>query len=431
MLSIRPTLQAITGTGLTFFVHTYSSVHCSNPPTRLGLANHSPGFIIHMITRETVYFINIRQAYLVSPVYANRVSSRTVMFSSVPDEYLKEDILQELLGEDIVSNIWIPRHVAKLQGFVDERDGVAMKLENAEIKLIKDANTARRKALKKERVAEGEEFSSLRNEPKFRQDSTSTTTAGRWLDHKRRPTHRLTFLIGEKVDTIDWCKKELLRLIPETEALQHDHRAGNGRPYNAAFVEFKSLRDAQSAFQSVTHHQAARMSPRFTGVHPEEIIWSNLRIKWWERTIRQFLVVAFVVGLIVFWSIPVGAISLISNVENLKTIRWLRWLGFVDNLPKSLSGLITGLLPSILLSVVMILLPPILRCEFHCFSMHSETKTLNGGHYKLTMMSTRFNPAVTLLGIVANIGQWHTSWVAIRPTPKWSTHCRVLISGSS
>lgn len=40
-------------------------------------------YIIFMITRESIYYINIRQAYLLSPLYASRISSRIVLFCSV------------------------------------------------------------------------------------------------------------------------------------------------------------------------------------------------------------------------------------------------------------------------------------------------------------------------------------------------------------
>ena len=41
------------------------------------------GFVLFMITRESIYYINLRQAYLLSPLYAARLSSRTVLYTSV------------------------------------------------------------------------------------------------------------------------------------------------------------------------------------------------------------------------------------------------------------------------------------------------------------------------------------------------------------
>lgn len=111
------------------------------------------------------------------------------------------------------------------------------------------------------------------------EDIESASAAARYISPKDRPTHRLKPLVGKKVDTIDWCRAELQRLIPKVEELQAKQRAGDAKKLNSIFVEFSTLQEAQSAYQSLTHHQILHMAPRFTGITPEEVIWSNLRIK--------------------------------------------------------------------------------------------------------------------------------------------------------
>lgn len=304
------------------------------------------GFLMYMITRESIYYINLRQAYLVSPLYANRVSSKTVLFTSVPDNYLNEALLREMLGPGVV-RVWIPRDTKELEEGVKERDKVAMKLEAAETKLVKAANAARLKSLKK--GGEGG--------PAHAGEEGSVVS--RWLTPKQRPTHKLKFLIGKKVDTIDWCRDELSKKIPDVDQQQAAHLAGKTKPLHSVFVQFTSLREAQSAYQSLTHHQALHMSERYTGCPPDEIIWKNLDIGWLSRVLRQFIVIGFVTGLVIFWTIPVALIGGISSVTTLKdTYSWLSWLNAV---PPSLLGVISGLLPTILLAVLMALLPIFLR----------------------------------------------------------------------
>lgn len=91
---------------------------------------------MYMVTRESIYYINLRQAYLLSPLYASRMSSRTVLFTSVPDEYLDETKLRRMYGNR-VKNIWIANDCEEMENAVEERDKVALKLEAAETKLIK------------------------------------------------------------------------------------------------------------------------------------------------------------------------------------------------------------------------------------------------------------------------------------------------------
>jgi len=105
------------------------------------------GFILALITRESIYYINLRQAFLLSPTYANRISSRTVLFTSVPAPYLDEHKLRKVFGE-AVRRVWITGETKEVDEVVEERDKVAFRLEAAEVKLIKLANAERNKAIK-------------------------------------------------------------------------------------------------------------------------------------------------------------------------------------------------------------------------------------------------------------------------------------------
>ncbi|KAK6431901.1 phosphate metabolism protein 7 [Oleoguttula sp. CCFEE 5521] len=307
-------------------------------------------FVVFMITRESIYFINLRQAYLMSPYYASRLSSRTVLYTSVPADYMNETKLRRMLGP-AVRRVWPVSDVKELEDLVEDRDKAAMKLEGAEVKLITTANGARIKAAKKG----GRENSDQAHIA----DSEQGSLAGRYLKPKQRPTHRLKPLIGKKVDTIDWCRGELNRLNPKIDEHQAVHRRHEATLGNSVFVEFQTLSDAQAAYQSLTHHHVLHMAPRYTGMVPDDVIWGNLKIKWWERIIRQIVCITFVVVLVIFWSVPVAFVGAISHVDKLTCL--IPAFNFIYNLPEQLLGLITGLLPVVLLAVLMALLPIILR----------------------------------------------------------------------
>lgn len=287
------------------------------------------------------------------PSYASKLSSRTVLFTSVPDDYLDEAKLRDVLGPQVV-HVWIPSDTKELDDMINEREKNAQKLEGAETKLIRLANGARLKMIK-----DGGDASHDENNGDV--DGESGSIAARWITPKDRPTHRIGKfgLYGQKVDTINWCRSELQKAIPEIQAEQDKHRTGQVKKLRAVFVEFTNLREAQAAYQSLTHHHVLTMAPRFTGIHPSDIIWSNLRIRGWERYIRFALSTAFVVALIVFWSIPVAVVGVISNINYLTDK--LPWLNWILNTPQVILGVITGLLPVILLSLLMALLPIVLR----------------------------------------------------------------------
>jgi len=281
------------------------------------------GFVMYLIMRECIYYINLRQAFLCSPLYANRISSRTVLFTSVPSPYLDEAKLRKVFG-DTVRHIWISGDTTKLDELVKQRDKVAFRLEKAEIKLIKAANKERQKHLKKQGSADAGAEIPL--------DAESGSLAARWLTPKKRPHHRLGFLglIGRKVDTINWCRSELERLIPDVEAEQAAFRAGHYKKIPGVFIEFRTQAEAECAAQVLAHHAGLHMSPKYIGVRPSEVIWKSLAMPWWQKLIRRYLVIAFISALILFWAIPVAVVGVISNVNHLKTISFLTWL---DKIP--------------------------------------------------------------------------------------------------
>lgn len=286
------------------------------------------GFVMYLIFRECVFYINMRQAFLLSPLYSERISSRTVLFTSVPDPYLDERKVRKMFGPS-VKNVWIAGDTKECDELVEERDKAAFRLEKSEVKLIKLANKARNASLKKDGAAAEKSSAAAGAE--------SGTVAGRWVPKKKRPTHRtgLLGLIGKKVDSIDWCRTELERLIPETAAAQEKYRAGASKKMPAVFVEFRTQAEAESAYQVLAHHQGLHMSPSYIGITPSDVVWSSLSIPWWQKVIRRYAVIAFITAMIIFWAIPVAVVGVISNVDYLKSISFLTWLNNVPSVSTS------------------------------------------------------------------------------------------------
>jgi calcium permeable stress-gated cation channel len=254
--------------------------------------------IYFMVTKESIYYINVRNAYQLSPFYARRISSRTVLFTSVPAEYVNEAKMRALFGSKL-KNIWVMSDTKQLSDKVQKRDQIGMKLEAGETKLIKLCNTARLKSIK-------EGGSNAEEGPTGRADAEaeSGAAASRWIQPKQRPTHRIGKfgLIGKKVDTINWSRSELQRLIPEIEAEQATHKAGEAKPSAAVFVEFHTQAEAQAAFQEGGGNQMTlSKAPRVVGTTPKDVVWTNLAMNTKVRMIRNALTITLVVLTIIFW----------------------------------------------------------------------------------------------------------------------------------
>jgi calcium permeable stress-gated cation channel len=271
------------------------------------------------------------------------LSSRVVLFLFAPKEALREDNLQDTFGSEAQKS-WIVSDQSKLENFVTERNDRAMKLEGAEVQLIREAN---KKMLQRKNSGSASEIGD---------------TADVKVPYRSRPKHRLTPLIGTKVDTIDWARKTLPNLQNRVEKHRETSETSAQPKTSAVFVAFSSPAAAQRAYLEVTFHPiVARLTPdRLLGVQPKEALWTNLTLAPSNRIPRVSLATALVIATILFWSIPIGFVGAISNIKYLTdNVKFLR---FLNNLPPAIIGLISGLLPPLAISTLVSYIPKIFRC---------------------------------------------------------------------
>lgn len=193
------------------------------------------------------------------------------------------------------------------------------------------------------------------------------TTWRKYIKEKDRETMRLPIfgwqwmfslpLVGQKVDKIYYCRKEVARLNLEIEDDQaHPERYPL---MNSAFVQFNHQVAAHMACQAVSHHLPKQMAPRLVEIAPDDVIWDNMSIPWWSRYIRTFLVITIVTGMIILWAIPVAFTGALSQLHSLASqYHWLNWL---LNAPDTILAIIQGVAPAAFLALLMFLLPVILR----------------------------------------------------------------------
>jgi hypothetical protein len=189
----------------------------------------------------------------------------------------------------------------------------------------------------------------------------------RYVTDKDRDTMRLPIfgwswmpslpLMGEKVDTIRYCRKEVARLNVEIEDDQaHPERFPL---MNSAFVQFNHQVAAHMACQTLSHHIPKQMAPRLVEIDPNDVIWDNMSIPWWQSYVRTGAVFTLVTGMIILWAIPVAFTSALSQLTTAaKTWSWLHW---VLRIPSWFRSVLQGVLPATLLGLLMFMLPLILR----------------------------------------------------------------------
>jgi len=318
--------------------------------------------ILLIVARESFYVVNLRQAYRRSPWGASRLSSRTILFTNVPKTLTQAALFEMFPG---VKHAWVASNTKELDKLVEDRDKTALKFENAEVQLSTDANKNRLKAEK--------------NKKHF--VASDVTDGSKWINPKKRPTHKLKFLIGKKVDTIEYGRSHLAELIPKITQEQDKHWNGQGELVGAVFLEFDTQTHAQDAWQMMQNRKTkpnSKLQARQLGVLPEEVVWGNLRIKPAEHLVRWAAATAFISVMIIFFAIPVTFVGAVSKINDLSTR--FAWLGWIQSIPPVILGVVTGLLPAVLLAVLMALVP--IFCRF-------LAKTAGYGKFDRPMSSSK------------------------------------------
>jgi hypothetical protein len=295
------------------------------------------GFVVLLVARERINFIGLRRAYFLSAAHAQRLSSRTLMVLGLPLEYQDEKMLRQMFGPH-VRKIWIATDCKKLEDDVKTQNKTALKLEGAEMKVIKNANKLRMKTLKKQST-----------------DSPTEQNPLHWIDAKKRPHHRLMPQPWKKVDTINWSRGTLTELDRFVQQQQTEHLDMKHNKVPAAFVEFSNQSAAHYAYQSIGKDSWNKFSPRYIGVQPDEVIWNNLGVSKSSRKIKLLIATVIIWVMIIFWSIPVAFVGALSNINYLTNK--VHFLSFINKIPKEILGVVTGLLPVVLLAILMALVP--------------------------------------------------------------------------
>ncbi|KAL1305017.1 hypothetical protein AAFC00_003917 [Neodothiora populina] len=311
------------------------------------------GFVMLVITRETVMFITLRQSIIFSQAYKSRISNRTVLFTTVPKDLQSETALRELFSG--VRRVWIQPQIKELSDLVGDRDKAVSKLEAAENKLCITLVKNRKKAEKK--AAKSGKTDDI---PLVENERDGGEAARIEMNKKDRPTHRLKIpLIGKKVDTIDWARPEIQSLNDKIDAAATKVRNADKVP--AAFVEFETLEAAQFAWRQVKSRKLWKkdnITPKTLGVQPEDVIWKNLGNNEIKNKLFSIACNTFVTVLVIFWAIPVAFVGAISNIGTLTKYSFLAW---INDIPTVLLGVVSGLIPAVLLAVLMALVPIIMR----------------------------------------------------------------------
>lgn len=94
---------------------------------------------------------------------------------------------------------------------------------------------------------------------------------------------------------------------------------------------------------------------------PEAVHWGSFRVPGYQAEIRAILVTAFILTFTLFWTIPAAFIVGLSSIKGLVELDAFKWADGILEWNEYLVGLVEGLLPPIIMSVLISLIPVLFR----------------------------------------------------------------------
>ncbi|KAF8586259.1 DUF221-domain-containing protein [Ramaria rubella] len=361
-------------------------------------------WVIYLIRLECFHYTHMRQAYLASKSHSHLPQARTVLITSIPHQICSEKELKIWASfvPGGVQNIWVYRDTKDLNKAYEQRLKACQKLETATSKLLRSAIQAKRALEQAEEESSPtprqhgprvERMDTMESQFSFGSTRSPIPIPSRFMNpppvyppplselergqamtsrlprekdmldslvpHSQRPRHRLGFfgLWGRKVDTIKHYKHEISKLNTAIGILRR--RTSESKPLGSAFVQCNLQLGAHVLAQCVSYHEPMKMSYKWIQVAPKDVIWANIDDGVYETRVRYVTSWLASIGIIVLWFFPVTFVGLLSNISELCVkIRWLTW---VCRAPTPVPGIIQGVLPPLLLSILFAILPWVLR----------------------------------------------------------------------
>ncbi|KAF5639274.1 hypothetical protein F52700_4126 [Fusarium sp. NRRL 52700] len=319
-----------------------------------------PAFVLYILWRENLYYINLRHSYLSQSGYYERKTSRTILITSFPEHYLDEKVFQKLFGHSFVQ-CWIPRASRRLRKLVKKREKRAQQLQDEEIALINQGNRGRPSRIQsilhnfnrvkrtRSKESDVEKGKSAQMTAPTTKDAISQSDASKSSSNERSTSNLAA------VRKINSARSDLHVLNQQIDKLRQEYQADQGKHINTAFIEFDSFANAQAAFQSIPQHQPLQMCRQVMGVKPGEIVWSCLRMKWWERLLREFLVGILIGGGVILWIMPIAMVDMFTSAQMVG-----KMFG-VSELPELAVNALSGLGRALLMWILLEFIPFLMR----------------------------------------------------------------------
>eukprot|EP00737_Agarophyton_chilense_P001848 gb/GEZJ01002089.1/.p1 GENE.gb/GEZJ01002089.1/~~gb/GEZJ01002089.1/.p1 ORF type:complete len:758 (-),score=128.49 gb/GEZJ01002089.1/:1967-4240(-) len=158
-----------------------------------------------------------------------------------------------------------------------------------------------------------------------------------------------------KVDALDYWQNEQEKL--STELLE----AGNEATITPSAILVLTNKRAASVLAQANVATSATAWNLCRAGEPNNINWAAFSVPSYQAEMRTVAVAAFVVVFTLFWTIPAAAIAALFSLQKLGELDGFGWTTKIEDTSAQLASLIEGLLPVIVMSVLISLIPTLFR----------------------------------------------------------------------
>ncbi|KAG0218308.1 hypothetical protein BGX33_007813 [Mortierella sp. NVP41] len=267
-------------------------------------------------------FLKFRIQYFESDAFQENMASRTVMLAGLPSSLQDDNKLNTFMGslgtkEQPVQAL-VGRKVDKLPELMANHKKMVTSLEKVMAKYFADPN----------------------NLP------------------EKRPTVRLGFFCGTKVDAIDYYSQQIEELSDQIEQTRTE--ISKSQPTNYGFVSYSTIQAAHKIAKEFSNPIALRTRSKmidppdlFLSPVPKDIIWFNVSNPKHLRKTRRIIVnTLFFIGSLLFF-IPLGLLTTIAKLDRITGL-FPATKPFFEQRP-FVAGMVQSLLPILALDILMLL----------------------------------------------------------------------------
>lgn len=270
--------------------------------------------VIYFMSIDYSKFANLRREYLISETPANYA----IVVYDVPEAERSEVAIRDRF------EMLVPGQVS-------------------EVILIKQCTSARKLQKKLDTAVMKRELAEYIKETKGESPETRPGFCGCLMCHK------------PKVDALEYWKGEQNRLASDIIEL-----GSTEKHCPSAIVLFSNKRAAALLTQANIATSATNWSVE-RAPHPEGVNWPAFAVPGYQAEVRAFLVFVFVILFTTFWTIPAAFIAGLFSIQGMVDNDAFSWASFLLDLSPAVTALIDSVLPAVVMSVLISLIPPLFR----------------------------------------------------------------------